>query len=131
MRLARPWRAELRAVGDDYEDRQRPRSLDHHGEQLQSRGIGPVQVFIQREDGPLASEPGQLLDQDFEGALLLALRAKVQGVVALISRDAQQRPDQRRRLVQLLGALSKQRLQLGEAVPGLVMGSEARRPLAL
>ena len=90
-----------------------------------------MQVFIQREDGPLAGEPGQLLDQDLQGALLLALRAKVQGGVALISRDAQQRPDQRRRLVQLLGALSKQRLQLGKSVPGFVMGGEAGRPLQL
>ena len=90
-----------------------------------------MQVFIQLEHGPLAGEPGQLLDQDLEGALLLALRAKVQGAVALISRDAQQRPDQRRRLVQLLGALSEQRLQLGESVPGFVMGGEARRPLQL
>ena len=131
VRLARPRRAELRPVGDHYEDRQATRSLDHHVEQLQSRGVGPVQVFIQLEHGPLAGEPGQLLDQDLEGALLLALRAKVQGAVAIISRDAQQRPDQRRRLVQLLGALSEQRLQLGESVRGFVMGGEARRPLQL
>ena len=90
-----------------------------------------MQVFIQLENGPLAGEPDQLLDQNLEGALFLALRAKVQGVVALISRDGQQRPDQRRRLVQLLGALSEQRLQLGEPVPGFVMGGEARRPLQL
>ena len=90
-----------------------------------------MQVFIQLEHGPLAGEPGQLFHQDLEGALLLALRAKVQGGVALIARDAQQRPDQRRRLVQFLGALSKQRLELGEPVPGFVMGSEARRSLEL
>ena len=47
-----------------------------------------MQVFIQLEHGPLAGEPDQLLEQDLEGALLLALRAKVQGVVALTSRDA-------------------------------------------
>src|SRR6202040_1118564 len=48
-----------------------------------------------------------------------------------ISRDAQQRPDQRRRLVQLLGALSEQRLKLGESVPGFVMRGEACSPLQL
>ena len=90
-----------------------------------------MQVFIQLEHGPLAGEPDQLLDQDLEGALLLALRAKVRGAVALISRDAQQRPDQRRCLVQLLGALSEQRLEFGEPVRGFVMGGEARRPLEL
>ena len=90
-----------------------------------------MQVFVQLEHGPLAGEPGQLLDQNLEGALLLALRAEVQGAIALIGRDAQQRPDQRRRLVQLLGALSEQRLQLGEPVRGFVMGGEARRPLQL
>ena len=81
------------------------RSLDHHFEQLQSRRIGPVQVFIQLENGPLASEPGQLLDQDLEGALLLTLRGKVRRAVTFISRDAQQCSEQGRRLVQLLGAL--------------------------
>jgi hypothetical protein len=39
-------------VGDHYEDS--ARSLDHHVEQFQSRGVGPVQVFIQLEHGPLA-----------------------------------------------------------------------------
>ena len=51
--------------------------------------------------------------------------------IALISRDAQQRPEQGRRLVQLLGALGEQRLELGEPVSGFVMGGEARRPLEL
>jgi hypothetical protein len=90
-----------------------------------------VQVFIQLEHGPLAGEPCQLFHQDLEGALLLALWGKVQGGVAIISRDAQQRPDQRRRLVQLLGALSEQRLKLGESVPGFVMRGEACRALEL
>ena len=90
-----------------------------------------MQVFIQLKHRPLAGEPGQLLDQNLEGALLLALRAKVQGAIALIGRDAEQRADKRRRLVQLLGALSEQRLEFGEPVCGFVMGGEARRPLQL
>ena len=90
-----------------------------------------MQVFIQREHGPLAGEPDQLLEQDLEGALLLPLWAEVQGGIAIISRDAQQRGDQRRRLVQQLGALSEQRLEFGEPVLWLVMGGEARRPLQL
>ena len=118
-------------MGHHDEDGQATRSLDHHFEQLQSRRVGPVQVFIQRQHGSLAGEPDQLLDQDLEGALFLALRAKIRGAVALISRDAQQRPKQGRRLIELLGALSKQRLQLGKSVPGFVMGGEARRPFQL
>ena len=90
-----------------------------------------MQVFIQLEHGPLAGEPDQLLDKDLEGALLLPLWAEVQGGIALISRDAQQRPDERRRLVQLLGALGEQRLKLGELLTGFVVGGEARRPLQL
>ena len=90
-----------------------------------------MQVFIQLEHGPLAGEPGKLLDQNLEGALLLPLWAKVQGGVALISRDAQQCPDQGRRLVQLLGAQGEQRLKLGEPVCGFVMGGEVRCPLQL
>ena len=43
-----------------------------------------MQVFIELENGPLAGEPLELLDQDLEGALLLALRAKVQSAIALI-----------------------------------------------
>ena len=121
----------MRSVGNHHKDRQGARSLDHHVEQLQRRGVGPVQVFIELEHGPLAGEPGQLLDQDLEGALLLALRTKVRGRVALISGHAHQRPDQRRRLVQLLGALSEHRLELGEPVRGFVTGGEARRPLEL
>ena len=72
MRLARPLRAELRAVGDHDKDRQRARSLDHRVEQLQSRGIGPMQVFIQ------FAKRDQLLEQDLEGALFLPLWAEVQ-----------------------------------------------------
>ena len=90
-----------------------------------------MQIFIQLENGPLAGEPGQLLDQNLEGALLLALRAEVGRAIAFIRRDAQQRPEQGRRLVQLLGALCEQRLELGEPVCGFVMGGEARRPLEL
>ena len=77
-----------------------------------------MQVFIQLEHGPLAGEPGQLFHQHLEGALLLALRAEVQGGVAIISRDAQQRPDQRRRLVQLLGALASNASSLASWSPG-------------
>ena len=131
VRVARPRRAELGPVGEHRQDRQGAHPLDQQVEQLQGRRIDPVQVLVQLEHRAVAGEAGQLLDQDLEGALLLALRAEVQGRVALARGTPSSAADQRHRLVQLLGRLAEQRLQLGELGLRLVVGRKARRPLQL
>ena len=69
-----------------------------------------MQVLVDLKHRAGAGEPRQLLDQDLERALLLPLRAEVRRRVALAARDAEQRREQRHRLVQLLGRLPEQKL---------------------
>ncbi|HSA81076.1 MAG TPA: hypothetical protein VLE23_09645, partial [Geminicoccaceae bacterium] len=82
-----------------------------------------MQVLVQLEHRAGAGEPCQLLDQDLERALLLALGAEVGGREALLARNAEQRREQKDGLVQLIGRLAEQRLELGELrLPRVVRG---------
>ena len=73
MALPGPGWAEVGPVGEHHEHGQGACPLDQEVEELQGRRVDPVHVLVQLEHRPLAGEAGQLLDQDLEGALLLAL----------------------------------------------------------
>jgi hypothetical protein len=108
-----------------------PDPLDHEVKQLQGRGVGPVQVLVEFEHRPLARETGELLNQNLQGALLLLLRAEIEGRVARLARDAEQRPDQRHRLLQPIRRPREQRLQLLQLGRRPVVGRQGGRPLQL
>jgi hypothetical protein len=89
VRVARPRRIELGPVGEHGQHRQGTHPLDEEVEQLQSRRVDPVHVLIQLEHRAVAGETRQLLDQEFERALLLPLGTEVQRRVALATRDSE------------------------------------------
>ena len=109
--------------------RQALHPLDQQIERLEGRGIDPVHVLVDREHRLLGRQALDLVDQDLEGALLLALRAQRQGRVALAGLDPEQGSDERHRLAERLGGLGEQRFELVEPGLGPIVAAEAGRAL--
>ena len=75
--VAAPGRHELGPEGDQHQDRQALHPLDQQTERCQRGRIDPVHVFVQGEHRLPRREALDLLDQDLERPLRLALRAEV------------------------------------------------------
>jgi hypothetical protein len=90
-----------------------------------------VHVLVQLEHRPVAGEAGQLLGQNLERALLLPLRAEIQGRVAPAHGKPEQRCEQRHRFVRAFDRLAEPALQLRERNLAIVAGRHAGRSLQL
>ncbi len=90
-----------------------------------------MEILVQLEHRSVTGETGQLLEQDLEGALLLALRAEVQARATRVCGKPEQRPDQRHRIVEVLGRLAKQLLKFGAPGLRLVSARKACGPFKL
>jgi hypothetical protein len=73
-----------------------------------------VHVLVRHEHGLRSRHTFELIDQHLERALFLALRRHLRQDTALARGDPEQRCDQGRRLVQLVGAARQERFQLVE-----------------
>ena len=130
VRKTRPGRHETGPVGDQQQDRHALNAIDHQMEQLARRGVDPVCVLEQDQQGA-RGEALQLLEQSLEGQRLLAFGRDVERWIALASRDREQRRQQGRRAGDLGGAATEQRLQLVQFDLWRVALLEIRRPLQL
>ena len=74
-------------------------------------------------------EPNELVEQGRESALSLPLRWEVERRVASLSRDREQRREQRRGPADFVDGLQEQCLQLGQLRCRIVVLGEAGRPL--
>ena len=115
--MAGPGRAELGPEGDQHQDRQALHPLDQQIERLEARRVDPVHVLIEDKHRLPGRQALDLVDQDLEGALLLALRAERRRRVALAGLEPEQRGDQQHRLAERFGAPSEQGFELVE--PGV------------
>ena len=75
--MAAPGRHELGPERDQHEDRQALHPLDQQAERCQRGGVDPVHVFVEREHRLPRCQALDLIDQDFQRPLRLALRAEV------------------------------------------------------
>ena len=96
--LADPGRRELGAEGQQQQSRYRAYPLDQLVDELQRRGVGPMDILEQHERRPPAGQRLELIEQDLERKLLLALRREVERRIAPLGRDRQQGRGQRDRL---------------------------------
>jgi hypothetical protein len=124
-----PRRGELGPKAQEHHRRQRPHPLDQQIEQLERRGIGPMQVFVELEHGAGAGQIFQLIEQNLQRALSVTLRRQVQWRKAPPGGYCQQISDQRHGFVRSLGHLAKQVLELGQSRLRAVLGDQACRPL--
>ena len=69
---------ELRAEGDDQQDRQPPYPVERQVEQLVRGWVDPMRVLEDHQNGPHSRQSFELVQQSFEQHLALALRAKVE-----------------------------------------------------
>ena len=90
-----------------------------------------MQVFEEQEYRMSIGQSLKLADQRAQCPLLSLLRGHVGRGIAVVVRDRQQRADQRDAVLQIVGALSEQRLQLGQFGRRVIGGRETRRPLQL
>src|SRR5262252_9053410 len=90
MRAPGPGRAEVRTKGPQGQDTGNRALIDQETQKLQRRRIDPVQVFHDKEHGPLRRKAQQDRQQDLEGLLLLLLGREVQGGVVGAQRERQE-----------------------------------------
>jgi hypothetical protein len=93
--MAAPGWHELGPEGHQDQDRQALHPLDQQTQRFQGGWIDPVRVFIQGEHRLPRREALDLIDQEFERPLCLALRAQVGRRVAFAGRNADHVGDQR------------------------------------
>jgi hypothetical protein len=93
--VAAPGRHELGSESDQHQDGEALDALDQQTQRFQRGRIDPVHVFVQGEHRLPRGQALDLLDQDLERALRLALRARVGRRVAFASRDTEHVGDQR------------------------------------
>jgi hypothetical protein len=72
-----PRRREPGPGRDQRQHRQQLHPLGHAADQLKGRRVGPVDVLVEGQHRALGRQPGELVEQDLEGALLPLLRAEV------------------------------------------------------
>ena len=82
MRAQAPRRLKLGPTGQQGQEPGRRPLLHQQGEELQRRGVDPVQVFHHKEDGLLLRQRQQPGQQGFQGFLLLPLGRQRQGRIA-------------------------------------------------
>ena len=88
-----------------------------------------MQILVQLQHRAGTCEAGQLLEQDLKGALLLPLRAEIEGRIALPCGKPEELPDQRERFVPLIGSLTQQYLKLRQLVLRLVARGLSNREI--
>jgi hypothetical protein len=131
MRLRRPRWAELRPVGDQQKHRQALEALDGQAQKLLRGRVAPVHVLIGEQHRLRRREPFELLEQRRQRQLLLALRSQIERRVAAFRRQAEQRRDQRHRLLRPVGAARQEGFELGESRLGRLVARESGRALHL
>ena len=131
MRQAGPGRLKLRPEDDDAQHRQALDALDRQAQKLLRGRVDPVHVLVVQKDRRFGREPLELVDQHFQGPPFLALRRQVERRIAITSRDAEQRGDQRHRLMELVCAARQQDLQLVEPHLGRIIAGKTGRALQL
>jgi hypothetical protein len=94
--------------------------------------VGSIQwASSHREHRPAAGEADHLVEQGLECSGLLRLRGQVDGWIASLGRDRQQRREQGRDVGDVPGRLREHRLQLVKPGLGGIIGDEPRCPLEL
>jgi hypothetical protein len=129
--LSRTRQRELRPEGDQQHHRQALDALDRQPQQLLRGRIAPVHVLIGQQYRLCGGQALELIDQCFQRQLLLALRRHLERWVAAFCRQAEQRSDQRHRLIEAVGAARQQRLQLGQLHLGRLVALQAGGALEL
>jgi hypothetical protein len=131
VRLRRPGLCEFRSKGDQREHRQALDALDHEPDQFLRGRVAPVHVLVGEQHRLRRREPVQLVDQRFQRQLLPTLRAQLGQRGATLCRQAEQRRNQRHRLVQPVAAAREQRLELGQSGVGRIARRKAGGALQL
>jgi hypothetical protein len=93
--VAAPGRHELGSESDQHQNREALDALDQQTQRFQRGRIDPVHVFIYGEHRLPRRKAPDLLDQDLERPLRLALRAQVGRRIAFAGRDTEHVGDQR------------------------------------
>ncbi len=81
VRARSPGWTKLRPPGEEHQDRRSGDLIDDETEQLERRGIDPVQVFDDEEQWFAGRHGQQELQDRFQRLLLLPLRGEIQGRV--------------------------------------------------
>jgi hypothetical protein len=127
----RPGRDELRPGRNQQQRRQARHALDREVEQLLCGRVEPVRVLVGEQHRPFRRDPFEPVEERRERQLLLALRGQIERRVATFRRRAEQRRDQRHRLIQPVGAARQQCFVLLELFFGAIAGCETCRALQL
>src|SRR5262245_31238391 len=126
MRAPSPGRAEVRTKGPQGQDAGNRALIDQETQKLQRRRIDPVQVFHDKEHGPLRRKAQQDRQQDLEGLLLLLLGREVQGGVVGGQRERQEGGKERYDLRQGQTVLHQELLEFAQLVLRGLLALEAQ-----
>jgi hypothetical protein len=118
----------LRTEGQQAQHGRRGKLLDQETEQLDGRGIGPVQVLPYGEDGLLPGLLDEPRDQGIEGLLPLLVRRQSQGCVLAGRVEAEEGGQERDRLLEREDVNSQKALELDEFLSGPFAWLERQTP---
>jgi hypothetical protein len=98
-------------------------------QQVEQRGVGPVQVLDHEQDGLMLGAQERDLDQRVDGQLPLAVRRQVERRVAILERNRQELGEQRSHAREVEAVLRQEAVDLVEALLDRVVRPELQDAL--